>query len=118
VGADAKKEGGLQYIYTYMDCTVRESLGAKFLEASAPSKQTPPFLTLYAETRFWHFKEPTPFKKIRSKKHRRFYAKSRRRFNWFNIYPPSFLALRRYIKRIMVVNGLEREQEFSHKTIV
>jgi hypothetical protein len=58
------KEGRGTTVYRYMDCTVRESLGTKFLEASAPSKQTPPFLTLYAETRFWHFKEQTPFKKI------------------------------------------------------
>jgi len=45
-----------------MDCTARESLDASFLVASTPSKQTPPFLTLKAETSRLKFKEPGPYK--------------------------------------------------------
>jgi hypothetical protein len=54
--------GGQQGAYRYMDCTARESLGAKILLTSAPSKQTAPFLTLNAETYFLPCNEPGPFK--------------------------------------------------------
>jgi hypothetical protein len=46
-----------------MNCTVRDqSLGTNFLEACAPSKQTPPFLTLNAEIGFLQLKELGLFK--------------------------------------------------------
>jgi hypothetical protein len=38
-----------------VDCTARESLGTNSLVAGAPSKQTPPFLTVYAENGFFKF---------------------------------------------------------------
>ncbi len=51
-----------QGAYRYIDCTARDSLGTNFLEACAPSKQTPPFLTLSPGIDFLKFKEPGPFK--------------------------------------------------------
>ncbi len=57
-------------------CAARERLDIGFLNASAPSKQTPSFLTLNAETGFLQFKEPGPFKL--TLRHRRLYAELRR----------------------------------------
>jgi hypothetical protein len=113
VGTDAETEWG--YSQGCMDCTLRESLGTKFLEASAPSKQTPPFLTLYAETRFWHFKEPAPFKKIQKTSAILCEVETVSLVQ----YIPSFFSGLTFIKRIMIIiYGLEREQEFSHETKV
>ena len=39
-----------------------EKWGVREVRALAPSKQTPPFFTLIAETDFLKFKEPLPFK--------------------------------------------------------
>ncbi len=53
--------GGGRY-HWYKDCTVRESLGCNFFVYCASPQQTPPFLSLNAETGFLQFKLLGPFK--------------------------------------------------------